>query len=1344
MKNSLTWLHLSDLHARTRDDWDSRQITDALVRDLKTMQKEYGLRPDLIFFTGDLVFGAFPGDSMSDQYELVRKFLEAVRTAFDPEIPIRNLYLVPGNHDTDRGEITPDQTDWLRHPDRNLSEIIGAIRDSKKQWRMWMDRLTNYRNFLTSYGLIHLTPEDSHLIWADAIEIPGARVGIAGLNSAWSCANDEDKGKLWFGFDWQIAQVKQRMGPVDFAFALVHHPSNWFTGHEDPKALHRLRQEFAIVLHGHEHQDWVESDADGRLVLSAGACYESSWMTNGYSFGQINLTQQLGNIRLRQWDSIGRGWVPRNIANKTKDDVWPLPSLPWVKSSSIEHAVDSDEPVNALQTSVPGPCESAEEHYTKLYCQYVINQYDVLELFGCDIPRELQRHTLSVAYVSLNLAQEDEIGNSNDPLEPIQDHLNTPDSLHDNEKIPAEYDEGSSTEFEYILDNISERGGRLLINGPAGAGKSTLLRWCSIYAARQIINESPSPERRFHLPKITKDIPDRDRNCKDISLDVRDDWRQKIPLLIRLRDCPSGHLPAANNLPEFLAKHLPSAPSNWITNVLSSGQALILFDGVDEIHRDQRSKLAEEIGELIRTYPNCTYVITTRPGAVEPGWLARLDFIEARVEPMSRRAREEFIDKWYRSAALELKSRPRLGENLTLTASRLNSELADQPELGNLATNPLLCAMICALYRERQEKLPETPAELSEALCHMLLHRRERETPGLDGQHFHATWRALQYAQKKGLLAELAWNMVSRGESSIEIIAAKKLVADGLHSTPGRNKDEATDVVQALIERSGLLRPSDDDRIDFLHNTLKEYLAAGRVVETGEWTALASHADDPAWQPVILFALALAPEPFSSGLVKQLLSQINSNKISTKKTSSLSKQERKTLAASKSRQFFLVRCRASAKRLSADLSTTIDAFIKHLLPPASMNEAEALAQLGPRILLYGTESLGKPGWWNAQNCQMVTRCLRLLRLIGGIRAKTLLKAIRKLPTHSSQVNNEWLLSCCELSPEEKLPWPFQIEKLTQFSLSSPSIRDISRLNDLTSLRYLELSGTAVTSLDSLRNLKLLQSLGLSRTDVNEIGPVEEFTSLQRLNLGGTQVSDLAPLAGLTTLTHLYCWHTLVTNLAPLAGLTSLEELRLWGSPIASLDALSSLILLQTLDLERTKVTDLSPLAGLIALQQLDLDETQVASLTPLSGLNSLKHLKLANTKVTDLSPLAGLTKLTNLTLNRTQIADISPLAKLLSLKILSLTGTLVTDLTPLIGLTDLEFLSLNRTQVADISQLAELFSLRTLNLTDTLVTDLSPLVNIASLNYVRLGKTSAISAQALAAFKGQRPDIKFI
>jgi predicted NACHT family NTPase len=66
--------------------------------------------------------------------------------------------------------------------------------------------------------------------------------------------------------------------------------------------------------------------------------------------------------------------------------------------------------------------------------------------------------------------------------------------------------------------------------------------------------------------------------------------------------------------------------------------------------------------------------------------------------------------------------------------------------------------------------------------------------------------------------------------------------------------------LQLLMERSGLLQESNDNSIEFLHNTLKEYLAAERFVNRGEVNLLADHCHDETWQPVILFALALPRE----------------------------------------------------------------------------------------------------------------------------------------------------------------------------------------------------------------------------------------------------------------------------------------------------------------------------------------------------------------------------------------------------------------------------------------------------------------------------------------------------
>ena len=83
MTKTLTWLHLSDLHAgKPGHGWDARRVTDTLVEDLARMQANHNLRPDFIIFTGDAAFGQLgpgPGQTLTDQFALAQDFFEAVR-----------------------------------------------------------------------------------------------------------------------------------------------------------------------------------------------------------------------------------------------------------------------------------------------------------------------------------------------------------------------------------------------------------------------------------------------------------------------------------------------------------------------------------------------------------------------------------------------------------------------------------------------------------------------------------------------------------------------------------------------------------------------------------------------------------------------------------------------------------------------------------------------------------------------------------------------------------------------------------------------------------------------------------------------------------------------------------------------------------------------------------------------------------------------------------------------------------------------------------------------------------------------------------------------------------------
>lgn len=303
MPRTITWLHLSDLHAcLPRSGWDAKRVLEALRADLKLLHSKHGLRPDLIFFTGDAAFGHISnkrGEAISDQFREADDFLTGVRQSFgNLEIPKRNVFLVPGNHDVNQTRITRFETAWLNdaeHPP-TLNEIETLLRDTNNDWKQLLGRLGDYEHFLETYDYQHLLVGRDRLIYADMREIAGVKIGIGGFNSAWSScgAGREEIGRLWIGGRFQLETLRAKLPPHDLAIGLIHHPGNWLVAEEqNPSFFDELRSDFAFVLHGHEHRNWVTKDAsNGHTVLSAGACHEwSQSKNNGYNIVKLTSTR---------------------------------------------------------------------------------------------------------------------------------------------------------------------------------------------------------------------------------------------------------------------------------------------------------------------------------------------------------------------------------------------------------------------------------------------------------------------------------------------------------------------------------------------------------------------------------------------------------------------------------------------------------------------------------------------------------------------------------------------------------------------------------------------------------------------------------------------------------------------------------------------------------------------------------------------------------------------------------------------------------------------------------------------------------------------------------------------
>jgi len=94
MAKSLGWLHLSDLHFLSANDWRDSAVLRNLKSDISSKKRE-GLAIDLVFCTGDIGFGETSKEPLKDQYKIAKSFFDAVLDIC--ELKPDRFFLVPGS-----------------------------------------------------------------------------------------------------------------------------------------------------------------------------------------------------------------------------------------------------------------------------------------------------------------------------------------------------------------------------------------------------------------------------------------------------------------------------------------------------------------------------------------------------------------------------------------------------------------------------------------------------------------------------------------------------------------------------------------------------------------------------------------------------------------------------------------------------------------------------------------------------------------------------------------------------------------------------------------------------------------------------------------------------------------------------------------------------------------------------------------------------------------------------------------------------------------------------------------------------------------------------------------------
>ncbi|WP_053850027.1 NACHT domain-containing protein [Streptomyces sp. NRRL B-24085] len=430
---------------------------------------------------------------------------------------------------------------------------------------------------------------------------------------------------------------------------------------------------------------------------------------------------------------------------------------------------------------------------------------------------------------------------------------------------------------------------RVLLRGVAGSGKTTLVQWLAVAAA--------GGGARGDMAYLHGRVP------------------FVLPLRHLVRD--GARLPSPENFLTAVGCSIAGAqPSCWTDRVLTGGRGLLLVDGIDEIPEPDRERTRGWLRDLVAAYPGNLWLVTSRPSAVHDDWLALDGFAELALRPMSRDAVTVFVERWHSATGAD-----------SSVAHRLLIAIRTKQDLAALATNPLMCALICALHRDRQGYLPHGRKELYDAALGMLLERREQQK-GL----FETIGLELTKEPQIKLLQKLAYWMIRNQHTELHRSRATQIVTDALPSVPQVARlGDAQCVLDHLLLRSGLLREPAVDAIDFVHRTFQDFLAARAAVEEGDFGLLAAHADRTQWEDVIRMAVAHARPKECANLLKDLVDR--GDRLGDRRVHLLA-----------------MACLEHVAELDEDVRTLVKARASRIIPPRTIEEADALIKVGPMVL----------------------------------------------------------------------------------------------------------------------------------------------------------------------------------------------------------------------------------------------------------------------------------------------------------------------------------------------------------------------------------------------------------
>lgn len=343
---------------------------------------------------------------------------------------------------------------------------------------------------------------------------------------------------------------------------------------------------------------------------------------------------------------------------------------------------------------------------------------------------------------------------------------------------PFDYDIFDSNSKRMSALDVVTGNKRIYILGKPGAGKTTFLKHLAILACRGLIDATPIY----------------------ISLKEWSDSQKELPDFIE---------------DKFEICGFPDA-SKMIESILSSGKALVLLDGLDEVSHEEKlqKKLLQSITNFTNQYQNSHFCLTCRIAANDYSF-ERFTYVE--IADFNEEQQTKFIRKWFSLEPVKLE------QFLKQWANPENKNIHD------LARTPLLITLICLSFGEALQFSKRRVDLYSEAVD-ALLKKWDSSRAIIRGD----IYKQLEPPRKKQLLSHIAYNTFVREEYLIrqEVIADE--IKQFILRLPYWDKQIEVDserILNDIESHHGLLVERARNIYSFSHLTIHEYFTALYILD---------------------------------------------------------------------------------------------------------------------------------------------------------------------------------------------------------------------------------------------------------------------------------------------------------------------------------------------------------------------------------------------------------------------------------------------------------------------------------------------------------------------------------